>query len=51
MVNLIEIANALRVPDSALLKYFCKELATNSEGNTIIKGIHQVNDLAVHLDK
>ena len=40
IVNLIEIANALRVPDAALLKWFCRELGANSEGTTIIKGIH-----------
>ena len=51
VVNLIEIAQALRVPDAALLKYFCKELGANSEGTTVIKGIHQVSDLALHLDK
>ena len=51
IVNLIEIANALRVPDAALLKWFCRELGANSEGTTIIKGIHQVSDLALHLDK
>ena len=51
ITNLIDIANALRVPDSSMLKWFCKELGASSEGTTIIKGIHSVQDLCHHLDR
>ena len=49
--NLPDVARALRVPDSAILKYFCSEVGANSEGTSIIKGQHNVNDLARLLDK
>ena len=51
IVNLPDIAIALRVPDAAILKWFCRELGANSEGTTIVKGIHSQQDLALHLDK
>ena len=38
ITNLPEVARALRVPESAILKYFQAELGANSEGTTIIKG-------------
>ena len=49
--NLPEVARALRVPESAILKYFCSEVGANAEGTTIIKGTHLQSDLARHLDK
>lgn len=36
--NLSDVARALRVPDSSILKYFCAEKGANSEGVSIIKG-------------
>jgi len=51
IVNLPDVARALRVPDSAILKYFCAEVGANSEGDSIVKGQHLPADLARHLDK
>ena len=49
--NLPAVASALRVPDSAILKYFCSELGANAEGTSIVKGQHTLEDLQKHLDK
>ena len=49
--NLPDVARALRVPDSAILKYFCAEVGANSEGTTIVKGQHVLGDLEKHLNK
>lgn len=38
VTNLTEVAAALRVPESAVLKYFCSEVGANSEGTSIVKG-------------
>ena len=38
VTNLTEVAAALRVPESAILKYFCSEVGANSEGTSIVKG-------------
>ena len=51
ITNLPDVAKALRVPESAILKYFCVEVGANSEGTTIVKGQHTLADLARHLDK
>ena len=51
IINLIDVANALRIPESSLLKWFCKELGASSEGTTVVKGVHSVADLCLHLDK
>ena len=51
ITNLTDVANALRVPESAILKYFCAEVGANSEGTSIIKGTHTEADLAERLDK
>ena len=51
ITNLPEVARALRVPESAILKYFQAELGANSEGTTIIKGQHSMGDMVRHLDK
>lgn len=40
VTNLSDVAAALRVPDSAILKYFCSEVGANSEGVSIVKGSH-----------
>lgn len=49
--NLPDVARALRVPDGAILKYFCSEVGANSEGTSIVKGQHTLEDLSKHLDK
>lgn len=51
ITNLPDVARALRVPDSAILKYFCVEVGANSEGESIIKGQHSLSDLSQKLDK
>lgn len=51
ITNLVDVARALRVPESAILKYFCAEVGANAEGTTIVKGQHLLVDLARHLDK
>ena len=51
ITNLPEVARALRVPESAILKYFQAELGANSEGTTIVKGQHSMQDMVRHLDK
>jgi hypothetical protein len=38
ITNLIDVANALRVPDSAIIKYFCAEVGANQEQTSIVKG-------------
>jgi len=51
IVNLSDVGHALRVPDSAILKYFCAEVGANSEGVSIVKGQHAQEALALLLDK
>jgi len=51
ITNLPDVARALRVPESVILKYFCSEVGANAEGTTIVKGQHTLQDLARHLDK
>jgi translation initiation factor 5 len=43
ITNLGDVANALRVPDSAIIKYFCAEVGANQEQDTIVKGSHSVD--------
>ena len=50
ITNLPEVASALRVPQSAILKWFCQKVGANSEGTQIVKGEHREPDLRVHLD-
>ena len=38
ITNLPDVARALRVPESSILKFFCVEVGANSEGTTIVKG-------------
>ena len=51
VTNLTEVAAALRVPESAVLKYFCSEVGANSEGTSIVKGQHTPDAFRVLLDK
>ena len=51
ITNLPDVAAALRVPDSAILKYFCSEVGANSEGTSIVKGQHTADAFRVLLDK
>ena len=50
ITNLPEVAAALRVPESAILKWFCSKVGANSEGTQIVKGSHKEPDLRVFLD-
>ena len=49
--NLADVAAALRVPQSAILKYFCSEVGANSEGESTFKGSFKEEQLRVLLDK
>jgi translation initiation factor 5 len=51
ITNLNDVANALRVPANAVIKYFCAEVGANQEQDTIIKGSHTPDSLAKLLDK
>jgi len=51
ITNLNDVANALRVPPNAIIKYFCAEVGANQEQDTIIKGLHTLENLANLLDK
>ncbi len=45
ITNLVDVANALRVPDSAIIKYFCAEVGANQEQTSIVKGQHSAESL------
>jgi translation initiation factor 5 len=51
ITNLVDVANALRVPDSAIIKYFCAEVGANQEQTSIVKGQHSPESLQKLLDK
>lgn len=51
ITNLVDVANALRVPDQAIIKYFCAEVGANQEQLSIVKGQHSVETLQKMLDK
>ena len=51
ITNLPDVARALRVPESSILKFFCVEVGANSEGTTIVKGQHTLADMEKHLNK
>lgn len=51
ITNLNDVASALRVPQNAIIKYFCAEVGANQEQDTIIKGSHTPENLANLLDK
>jgi len=49
--NVEDIAAALRVPSSAIMKFMCSELGANMEQTSIIKGNHEYKIMLKHLDK
>lgn len=49
--NVEDVASALRVPSSAIMKYLCAELGANMEQTSIIKGDHDYKIMLKHLDK
>ena len=49
--NLEDVAEHLRVPSIAIIKFFCAELGANMEKDSIIKGDHDYDKLLTHLDK
>jgi len=51
ITNLSDIGHALRVPESAIIKYFCAEVGANQEQSSIIKGQHTYESLLKLLDK
>lgn len=51
ITNLADVAFALRVPDSAIIKYFCAEVGANQEQTSIVKGDHKYGTLLTLLDK
>lgn len=50
IINLNEVAAALRVPPQYIIRYLCFELGTNKEKESIIKGTHSYAILLKHLD-
>lgn len=51
VTNLNDVASALRVPSSSIIKYFCSEVGANQEQDTIVKGSHNLDNLQKLLDK
>jgi translation initiation factor 5 len=51
VTNLKDVANALRVPDQVIIKYFCAEVGANQEQDSIVKGQHTLENLQKILDK
>lgn len=51
ITNLNDVAEALRVPGSAIIKYFCAEVGANQEQVSIVKGQHSAESLQNLLDK
>ena len=49
--NIDDVASALRVPPSAIMKWMCHELGANMEQTSIIKGDHSYKIMLTHLDK
>jgi translation initiation factor 2 beta subunit (eIF-2beta)/eIF-5 len=49
--NLDEVAKALRVPEEALIKFWCAELGASKEKTTILKGDHKPDVLQKTLDR
>jgi hypothetical protein len=45
VTNLKDVANALRVPDQVIIKYFCAEVGANQEQDSIVKGQHTLENL------
>lgn len=49
--NLDDVAEHLRVPPLALMKFFCAELGANMEKASLIKGLHPYDVMLKHLTK
>lgn len=49
--NIEDVAEHLRVPSIAIMKYLCHELGANMEQTSIIKGAHKYETMLKHLDK
>lgn len=49
--NVEDIADALRVPASSIMKYLCTELGANQEKDSIVKGKHAYDIMLKQLDK
>jgi len=49
--NLKDVSEALRVPGSAVIKFFCAEVGANQVMDTIIMGSHGLEHLEKLLDK
>ncbi len=49
--NIEDVADHLRVPSIAIMKYLCSELGANMEQTSIIKGQHKYDTMLKHLDK
>ena len=49
--NIEDVAEHLRVPSLAIMKYFCAELGANIEQTSLIKGKHAYDIMLKHLDK
>jgi len=51
ITNLDDVAEHLRVPPLAMMKFFCAELGANMEKESLIKGKHPYDVMLKHLDK
>jgi translation initiation factor 5 len=51
ITNLIDVANAIRVPELTIIKYFCAEVGSSHVSDSIITGSHKYEDLLKLLDK
>lgn len=49
--NIDDVAEHLRVPSIAIMKYLCAELGANMEQTSIIKGDHRYATILKHLDR
>jgi translation initiation factor 5 len=51
ITNLIDVANAVRVPELTIIKYFCTEVGSSHVSDSIITGSHTYENLLKLLDK
>jgi len=49
--NIEDVAQALRVPSIAIMKYMCSELGANMEQTSIVKGDHNYDVMLKQLDR
>jgi len=49
--NIEDVAEHLRVPSVAIMKFMCSELGANMEQTSIVKGKHAYDVMLKHLDK